>query len=88
MASKKELLKLLKANGREDLHRAVQSGTSDELSQSNKELLTEYARRLRNPSEDLKAKIRNALVEVSTSGWSREGDTALPGKVVSSSERS
>ncbi|MGI2111795.1 hypothetical protein ACRN9C_20775 [Shewanella frigidimarina] len=79
-----ELLYLLLEDGQDDLYSAVVNQTSNNLPLGKKELLMRYGQKVRQNRE---IRVKNALLEVSASGWGNESETTTPGAVISSSER-
>ncbi|WP_282109335.1 hypothetical protein [Shewanella algicola] len=79
-----ELLSLLLEDRQITLYSAVLNKTTNELSSANKDALMKYGQKVRKNRE---MRIKNALLEVSSSGWGNESETTIPGAVNSSSER-
>ncbi len=75
------LISALNNDGYPEISAAVSNGTSDNLSQEQKNLLMEYASKVRTEFERSRPDIRNSLVEVSTSGWGNEPETTTPGAI-------
>ena len=82
-----QLYKALLANGHHDICEALTDGTTPRLSDDRKQVLNDAAFKVRSANVASAEVLRNALVEVSTSGWGNESETTLPGAVNSSSER-
>lgn len=88
MTLKENLLYLLIEEGHEDLYQAIINDSANSLSNDKKTLLSKYADQVKREYEFSRPDVRNSLVEVTSSGWGNEDETTLPGKVISSSERS
>jgi hypothetical protein len=83
----KQLYETLSADGHHDICKALIDGKTPRLDDDRKQVLTDAAAKVRSANAPSEETLRNALVEVSTSGWGNESETTLPGNVISSSER-
>ena len=67
---------------------AIIAGKSQLLPKGDRELLASYAAKVRVLHSLKLVNLENAMVEVSTSGWGKEGDSTQPGAVITSADRS